>query len=861
VKSVKRVIFPILIFFIFMGYLRANSLEVPAIGRWGNSQCCSVAVSGDLIFLGLNSELRILDASDPIHPVKLGSVSVPDNVLSVFVLGNRAYFAAGNSGLLIVDVSNPEFPTILGTADTPGSAQGVFVSGSYAYVADGASGLRIINVSDPGHPSETGFYDTPGFANGLVVSGNYAYVAHSENSGLRIIDIQNPGSPQEVGFYPTPKGAYNVRLAGNFAFIAADDIEIADVSDPASPKYVGFYETQRSAYDIQVSGSSAFLVEWDNHGGILRILDISDPAHPANKNSLETKGYSMRLALAGNRAAIVNSHYNINFDQGVEIVDISDQDNLASITFYITNAYATDVAVSGSHAFILSRAGLSVIRISDPTHPFQEGYCPLIGTLSIVLSGHFAYITNYDCLVIVNIEDPRNPNCIGTFYGLGGRDISVANNLAFIVYGSRMRVVDISDLYHPFEIGSYTQELYGSDSGYKGVFVSGDYAYVSYSYEYYSSHSISTSGGLLVFDISIPHTPGLVSDTKPLSVGSKLVVAGNYVFLGSGSIIDISDKTQPRTFCYGLGGGDDVAVSGNIACEINRTEVNIYDISDIQAAHRDFYNTSSTWATGVEIAGDYALVTDEYVGLLIIRTKPVSPVVLKVVSPNGGETWPVAANQTIQWEKALVSLSAGPNKVRPLFGDVKIEYSVDNGTTWKSVVESTGDRGWYTWTVPNFPSSQCRVRVTEIANPANSDSSDGAFSIVGIPSIGLSRSQLVFGAIVAQIATEAQTIAIQNNGYGQFDWSATPDQSWIVVNPGSGTGAKLMTVSVNPSGLAAGTYAGNILISVPSAPNSPQLIGVILNVYEAGATAAPFGFVDTPINGLSGVEGSLPMTG
>jgi len=66
-----------------------------------------------------------------------------------------------------------------------------------------------------------------------------------------------------------------------------------------------------------------------------------------------------------------------------------------------------------------------------------------------------------------------------------------------------------------------------------------------------------------------------------------------------------------------------------------------------------------------------------------------------------------------------------------------------------------------------------------------------------------------------------------------------PAANWLQISPASGTVSRpyldvsLVTVSINPSTLAAGTYYGRIQVS-PSAANTPQVMTVILTVLPAG---------------------------
>lgn len=89
-----------------------------------------------------------------------------------------------------------------------------------------------------------------------------------------------------------------------------------------------------------------------------------------------------------------------------------------------------------------------------------------------------------------------------------------------------------------------------------------------------------------------------------------------------------------------------------------------------------------------------------------------------LIAPNGGENWTVGSAQDITW------LSGGG------MGDVKIEYSADDGATWTEVIDSTANNGSYTWIVPDAVSDLCLVRISEAVNGTPSDVSDRVFSII-----------------------------------------------------------------------------------------------------------------------------------
>lgn len=87
-----------------------------------------------------------------------------------------------------------------------------------------------------------------------------------------------------------------------------------------------------------------------------------------------------------------------------------------------------------------------------------------------------------------------------------------------------------------------------------------------------------------------------------------------------------------------------------------------------------------------------------------------------VNSPNGGENWIVDSTYAITWESTGVD-------------DVKLEYTTDNGSNWLEIVQSTKSSGSYEWTIPDTPSEECKMRISDVSNPSVSDVSDGIFTI------------------------------------------------------------------------------------------------------------------------------------
>jgi M6 family metalloprotease-like protein len=91
---------------------------------------------------------------------------------------------------------------------------------------------------------------------------------------------------------------------------------------------------------------------------------------------------------------------------------------------------------------------------------------------------------------------------------------------------------------------------------------------------------------------------------------------------------------------------------------------------------------------------------------------------IQVMNPNGGEVWFYGAPKTIRWSALNSS------------GNVKIEYSINGGATWTTLVASTSNNGSYLWNqVPNLFSLNCFLRITHLST-GWTDISNNAFAIL-----------------------------------------------------------------------------------------------------------------------------------
>ncbi|TAK64031.1 MAG: T9SS type A sorting domain-containing protein, partial [Bacteroidetes bacterium] len=99
------------------------------------------------------------------------------------------------------------------------------------------------------------------------------------------------------------------------------------------------------------------------------------------------------------------------------------------------------------------------------------------------------------------------------------------------------------------------------------------------------------------------------------------------------------------------------------------------------------------------------------------RKLPDSFPAVSLIAPNGGEAWEGVSTQTIQWTPLLT-------------GTLKLEYSLDDGTNWTTIVDNLPPSpSSYAWDVPFEVTTTARVGVSSTSNSLISDVSDSAFTL------------------------------------------------------------------------------------------------------------------------------------
>src|SRR5262249_25837108 len=151
---------------------------------------------GNLVFVADGSAgLAIVDVSSPSAPILKSTLGGLGFVQGVDISGNFALLAA-DSNLRVVDVSNPSAAVAIGVCAPPiGRAVDVVANGSFAYVANYTGSLQVVDFSNPRSPVAVG--STTGTLGGYLLDvaryGNLIFGADVFFvNGVPIIDVTTP---------------------------------------------------------------------------------------------------------------------------------------------------------------------------------------------------------------------------------------------------------------------------------------------------------------------------------------------------------------------------------------------------------------------------------------------------------------------------------------------------------------------------------------------------------------------------------------------------------------------------------------------------------------------------------------------
>ncbi|MBI4647478.1 MAG: T9SS type A sorting domain-containing protein [Bacteroidia bacterium] len=265
-----------------------------------------------------NPGLRLIDISNPISLVELGSLFIKPQCRGLFKSGNYIYIAASDadssaiidtSGIYIVDVTNPANPFITGKWVRTGvtskeHTRAVYVKNNYAYLAHAGS-LVTLNVSNPASLS---FVSEIALDNSqsMDISGIENYVFTLTRDGLYVFDITTPNEPLLIDsavnlfFMPArhldiePPYIYVLTGAGVFIF-RCDGLNNLYYPMKSALNNLILYPNPAND-NVEIVGLQAGIIEIINlQGQVIKIFEVYNEKTSLDISKLSGGVYTMRF--------------------------------------------------------------------------------------------------------------------------------------------------------------------------------------------------------------------------------------------------------------------------------------------------------------------------------------------------------------------------------------------------------------------------------------------------------------------------------------------------------------------------------------------------------------------------------------
>jgi hypothetical protein len=277
-----------------------------------------IQLRGNRLFSSSGGGLHIVDVSNPLIPTEIGYHPTLGYSTDFVLVDNVIYLSHFNyptppgspqpppNGMTILDVTNPVTPILLGSLAIPARGLSIAIKDKIAYVADMNGDLYIIDISNPTVPVVINTYDINMMVNEMRVLGNYLYAGGGFGyGGILVLDISDPDSPKEISSIGPLYEIEHFELKGHYAYLTGDELYLLDITDPANPQLIMTYSTPDYARDVDVQDNYIYVADDDN--GLLILRTLQDKI--SETISSQTGGVIMSTGFSG-------SHTSLTFPAG-----------------------------------------------------------------------------------------------------------------------------------------------------------------------------------------------------------------------------------------------------------------------------------------------------------------------------------------------------------------------------------------------------------------------------------------------------------------------------------------------------------------------------------------------------------------
>lgn len=247
----------------------------------------------NLAYVATYTGLAILDVSQPEAPRTVGSLRLARQVVSLAVLGNRAYLASRACQVTVADVSDPKAPRAVSRIHLAHDPWDVAVKDDVLYVLNMFNKIYVLDASRPDSLKviKEMMVKNDGETTGILVDGNRMIVSGLEPpSGMFVYDVTNAADPVFRGWCPAPPILQTALVPGATAMFGlgwrgsgvhrgdlanlSPEVQKEGASEAKGFQGAGGY-FGKGGMGISEDGRYLFAVSGDD--GAMRVVDVSDP--------------------------------------------------------------------------------------------------------------------------------------------------------------------------------------------------------------------------------------------------------------------------------------------------------------------------------------------------------------------------------------------------------------------------------------------------------------------------------------------------------------------------------------------------------------------------------------------------------
>jgi hypothetical protein len=358
----------------------ANPREIASYSRFG-TDLEIVGVNGSMAYVREEYKLKVIDFSDPAHPIERDYFETPDQIYCASVVGNTAYVSScGYTAFWAVDLTNPDHLT---------------VAASYT----------------------TTDYE---FQFGFAVYNGYAYLCN--DAICRILDVSDPSVIRDTGRSSTvARPEWGHAAAGNYMaqIVSGGNVEICDLTNPLEPQLLTTLHENPNYRDMKFDGGLLYVLI-ANH---LKIYELSNPDRhePVAQFDIDVVSEDNLYA---HRFDVVDGFVYVTCEAGLYVYDTHDHSQLRLAGFYRTPGSARSVRMNGRYAYVADSSNFGIYDCEQALAVRNPGAESLPQDVALLPN----FPNPFNAITQIVFELPRTGNVTLAVYNMLGERVATLMN-------------------------------------------------------------------------------------------------------------------------------------------------------------------------------------------------------------------------------------------------------------------------------------------------------------------------------------------------------------------------------------------------------------------------------------------------